>query len=336
MKILISGGLGSGLDFIKDESFHYDRGVILTVDLNTKKIEKIFEYNHNKFNKENYLDKNPAICFKASFLLNENEILLTTSTEIIKFDLSKNTITETISHPLMNDVHHAIFHRDMYYIANTGRDSVLILSHDGKYNDEIFLDDHIIDNQKKIRYRYQDVSDFRKIRTTKPHNIHPNYLSIIEGEIYVTRFFQKDMISISSEKKINIDVGNPHDGLNSEFGIFATTTNGNIFRLKNKRKQVFNISSYKEFDLLYPNTKMGWFRGILPLSYDEVLIATSVLRPTKSLEFLIESKNKLIGKDFQKLSPTRIDLCDLKNSQVLESINLEKHIHAIFSINKFP
>ena len=332
MKLLISGGKGSGLDFKKDEWQRCNIAVLLIVDIETKKIETIFEYNIDS-NNINYYSEKSGILFKSFYRLSNNRLLLCTNTELLEFSISDRKIIKRITHSLMNDVHHAIFYSNKYYIANTGRDSVLILDKHGKMIDEIELIDHLDSvKEKNISDRFGDV-DYRLIPSTKPHLIHPNHIVEINNQVWVTRFMQKDIFNIKTSETISIDVGNPHDGINTEFGILTTTTNGNLHIVKNDSNIIIPIYKCENYTKYYSDLEMGWMRGVCPVSEEFFWLGFSVLRPTKSVEFLIEFKNKILNKNFNKSAPTRIDLYSIYSKKIIESIVLENYIDLVYSID---
>lgn len=335
MKLLISGGIGSGIDFKKDEAFQYHTAVLLLLNTKNENVEYLFEYKISE-NSDHYFSNDAACTFKSFFKINKDKIILCTNTELIIFNVRKKEIIQTISHPLMNDVHHAILYQEKYYVANTGRDSVLILNKKGALLEEVNLSNDLnIDFLKSVSYRFKDINDFRKVPSTKPHLVHPNYISVINNEIYVTRFFQKDLFSIDSNKKIKIEAGNPHDGIISNNGLFCTTTNGKIFRKFQSKNYIYDLEKWGEYKYFYKDRSIGWQRGVLPLEHNKFWVGYSALRPSRSIEYLIDIKHKLRGKKLVKSAPTRVDFYDYSTKELIKSIRLDNYISAIFSIDTF-
>jgi len=335
MKLLISGGIGSGIDFKKEEAFQYHTAVLLLLNTKNEKVEYLLKYKIPK-NSDHYFSNNAACTFKSFSKISNDKIILCTNTELIIFNVTDRKIIEIISHPLMNDVHHAILHHDKYYVANTGRDSVLVLSKKGELVEEFDLSNYLnVEPLKSIKYRFKEVKDFRKIPSTKPHLVHPNYISVINGEINVTRFFQKDLFSIISGRKIKIEAGNPHDGIITNDGLFCTMTNGKIFRKYQSKDYIYDLVKWGEYKSFYKNRSIGWQRGILPINKNRLWVGYSALRPSRSIEYLIDIKHKFTGENFVKSAPTRVDLYDYSVKKLINSIRLDNYISAIFSIDTF-
>ena len=70
--------------------------------------------------------------------------------------------------------------------------------------------------------------DYRKVRTTS-HTTNPNHVFCIRDEIWVTRFEQRDAISLSDPgRRIDIGLERVHDGVVHGDYIYFTTVDGKI------------------------------------------------------------------------------------------------------------
>ena len=77
--------------------------------------------------------------------------------------------------------------------------------------------------------RFNRSTDYRKVESTKPHKSHPNFVFELDGDIWVTRFHQRDAIALnSSGKSIAIGVEKPHDGLVRGDRIYFSVVDGKI------------------------------------------------------------------------------------------------------------
>jgi hypothetical protein len=222
--------------------------------------------------------------------------------------------------------------RDTLLVAVTGLDMVAELSRQG----EVL---HMWDVLgEPLWSRFSRETDYRKVPTTKPHKAHPNYVFEAGGQVWATRFNQKDAVSLTGpSSRIAIEVGGPHDGHVYEDGIYFTTVNGNL---------VIGGGGESRATDLYPilgvkrGQPQGWCRGVKKLSSGQVCIGFSRLRPTVLKDSLRWVKDRMAqaasaNPEFSRAMPTRICCIDLKRGTALWEMNLERHgINAIFSIHE--
>src|SRR5205807_3541516 len=124
-----------------------------------------------------------------------------------------------VSLPCFNDLHHVRPSGDGNLIAvNTGLDMVVKFTPQGRVLQEWW----VLDEPRWSRF--SRTLDYRKVESTKPHQSHPNFAFVLEGDLWVTRFRQRDAICLTKPGgRIDIGVESPHDGLLSGNRIWFTT-----------------------------------------------------------------------------------------------------------------
>lgn len=267
----------------------------------------------------------PAILFKSAFLL-DNKLFTCTSTEILVYELPGFHLLHYISLPCFNDLHHVYPTRDgTLLVAVTGLDMVAEVSTDGK----LIREWNVLGEDPW--QRFSPNVDYRTVATTKPHRAHPNHVFQLDDEIWVTRFEQRDAVSLTrAGRRIDIAIQRPHDGYVFGDSIYFTTVDGHILLANRKTLQV-----EKTFDLTEMGGPagqiLGWCRGLLPIDQRLVWVGFTRVRPTKFRENLAWAKN---GSSYPRLQrPTRLSLYDLERGTCLDEIALEPHgIGVVFSL----
>src|SRR5205807_8484581 len=107
-----------------------------------------------------------------------------------------------------------------------------------------------------------------------------------EDEIWVTRFEQRDAISLTQPgRRIDIAIQRPHDGYLLGDSIYFTTVDGHIVQANRRTLKVEN--SYDLTKMSRPADQMlGWCRGLLPVDKRFLWVGFSRVRPTKFRENL--------------------------------------------------
>ena len=166
----------------------------------------------------------PSFVFKHGSRSGD-KIVLCSQTEILVLDESENNaVSNYISLPCFNDVHHVLaVADDRYLVANTGLDMVVEVFADGRRGREwsALAGDPWA--------RFSPATDYRKVATTKPHLSHPNYVFLLGDDIWTTRFEQRDALCLTREADpIRITIGGPHDGILHGDAIYFTTVDGHV------------------------------------------------------------------------------------------------------------
>lgn len=292
-----------------------DTAVLARVDVEAGQVVPLLEYQSPVENRHPDL----RVAFKAGHFHGEH-LYLPTSTEILVLKRGDWTIERVISLPCFNDLHHVFVDENGMIVCNTGLDNVVWLTPDG----ELVRQRVLLDSDLPARYPRE--TDFRKVFSTKPHNVHPNYLFRGPGgELFVTCFFQQRAINIDDpEDAYAIDVGNPHDGLLYNGKVFFTTTNGHVVAFDAlSRARLWDWDLKK---LWRERHVLGWCRGIC-IADGRLFVGFSKIRRTKSQEFIQWLK---WGMASSLLS--RIVEVDLQTGQPVRQVTLPDDSAPIFHV----
>jgi hypothetical protein len=301
----------------------YDSALILEVNPETGVVVNRLEY---KSPEAARADLNSSIVFKSGTLVG-NTLYACTSTEVLIFELPGFHRSGYVSLPCFNDVHHVTPSSDGNIIAvSTGLDMVFKFTPDG----EILAEWCVTDEPPWSRFSKS--IDYRKVESTKPHQSHPNFAFELEGELWVTRFRQRDAICLTKPGgRIEIAVESPHDGLLLGNRIYFTTVDGRVVIVNAHTRTVEHMIDLKENG--DRNALLGWCRGILPLDDRKAWIGFTRVRKTKIVENVLWVRN--VFRDHMITKPTHIALYDLVENRCLQEIDLEPYgMNIVFSI--FP
>ena len=302
-----------------DEWHRFEKAALVAVDTESGKLSTVIEFVSRP---EACPDEDPSILFKAASVVG-TEVCLCTSTEILLYDTPGFRQTGYISIPGFNDLHHAWPQPDSnLLVANTGLDLVLEVTRQGEVRNEW----SVIDEQPWARF--DRAIDYRKVATTKPHSSHPNYVFGIDGEIWVTRFYQKDAVSLHHPER-RIEFGRtPHDGQAHGGKLYFTSIDGYAFvvdQLTLAIEETINLNALDESDV-----PLGWCRGVLPVGEGKCWVGFTKIRPTTLKENLTWLSKKLTN---ETLRTSRVVLYDFARRAKLREINLEPAgLNAVFSM----
>jgi len=272
-------------------------------------------------------DPRSNIVFKAGSR-HVDRLVVCTQTEIVAYALPGFDLIESLSHPWLNDLHHVIVNgAGNYLVANTGLDQVLELDARGAVVREwsVLPDEDPWD-------RFDRDIDYRKVITTKPHHAHPNYVLEHEGELWVSRFEQKDFFCLSDpRRRIHVGLELVHDGNVLGDRVYTTTVNGHmaVGDLREGRLlETFDLNAMTRSD-----KALGWCRGLHILEPDRVLVGFSRIRPSKIRQNLRWVKYKMGMCEDGGYAPTRVACYHLGEGRLEWEIDLEPHdLNAVFSI----
>ena len=267
----------------------------------------------------------PAVLFKSASLVGDR-LYTCTSTEVLIYRLPDFRLLQYISLPCFNDLHHVCPTQEgTLLVAVTGLDMVVELSLEGKLIREWST------NEEDPWQRFSREIDYRTVATTKPHRAHPNHIFQLENEIWVTRFEQRDAISLSRPgRRIDIGIQRPHDGYLFGDSIYFTTVDGHVAVANQKSLHVEAIHDLTKMHGSQQQV-LGWCRGILPVDERLVLVGFTRVRPTKFRENLSWIKKSASNSHVDR--PTHLGLYDLARKVCLDEIELEAHgIGIVFSL----
>jgi len=317
MELIVFGGRNHANPQNRPESEWFERAIMLK--LRAGRVVGRIEYAGPD---DAQINVNP--CFRAATIVGERAIACT-GTEVLDLDLAKLSIVDKHTHRLFNDVHHVVPIDGHVFVASTGTDSVIEL--DSKFE---LVRRYPIANDEIIA-RYGAESDFRKIRNTKPHLAHPNFVQSWSGQNWVTNFQYGRVESLSSPTRHKLSEHRIHDGLPAFGKIWFTAVNGTVIQLDPDSAAITSteLAPMTETDRL-----LGWCRGIAPISPTRVVCGFSKLRETRARENLKWIGNKLLGQNFAISLPTRIAEYDLASRTERWRIDLDAlGIDAVFSIH---
>lgn len=303
----------------------YEAALILELDTDSGDVRTCVEY---KSPPDARANGNSSIVFKSGTLVGD-KLYACTSTEVLIFRVPAFQRIGYVSLPCFNDLHHVVPTSDgALLVANTGLDMVVKFSPEGKRLAEW----NVLGEAPWSRF--SETSDYRKVESTKPHKSHPNFIFELNQEIWVTRFRQRDAISLSgSGKRIDIAVQSPHDGLVRGEKIYFTTVDGNVVIADARSLRIDNIIDLKQID--GGKALLGWCRGLLPMDDNRVWVGFSRLRKTMLRENVLWVKS--VFREGMAEKATHIALYDIAEKRCLQEFDLEKHgMNLVFSIFGAP
>jgi hypothetical protein len=269
----------------------------------------------------------PSIVFKAGSLAGDR-FYACTQTEVLTYRLPGFEREGYLSLPSFNDLHHVLPRREgTLLVVSTGLDLVLEVDGGG----EVRREWDALGGDTWARF--DRTVDYRRVPSTKPHASHPNFAFEARGEIWVTRFEQRDAVCLTRPgRRIDIGVERPHDGVVVGDRAYFTTVDGHV--------AVADLASERLVRLIDLNSiagarlALGWCRGLWPLAEAEVVVGFSRLRPTQFRENVRWVKHRLGLRATPGSLPTRLVAFDLAGQRLLWELNLEDlGLNAVFSIH---
>jgi hypothetical protein len=232
-----------------------------------------------------------------------------------------------ITHPCFNDLHHCLPWHGGLAVANTGLETVDLVSLEG----ELLERWDLLAGEPDAR-RIDEGTDYRRILDTKPHRRHVNHLFDVEGELWATQLRSGDAVCLGDPvRRLEMGVGMPHDGRWVGEHLVFTTTNGRVVFADPARCAVD-----RSVDLarLTPGLQqLGWCRGVCadPRHADHFFVAFSTLRRSRWKEFGYWIKRG------QALPPGRVALYDLQRGEMRGSWELgPRPGYVLFQLDPLP
>ena len=270
-------------------------------------------------------DEGASVVFKSGSRV-DSKLYLCTQTEVLVLDETTLAVEQNISLPCFNDLHHVTpTDRNTLLVVSTGLDLVVELTMDGDIVREWSTTD------SSTWDRFDREVDYRKVLTTKPHHSHPNHVFEHGGEIWVTRFEQRDLYCLTNpDRRILIDTERPHDGYLVGDDAWVTTVDGHLLRLN-----LQDDSVGEELDVIEiadSDQAVGWMRGCSIVG-STAYIGFSTLRVTKIRENIRWVKKRFGQIDADSLVPTHVAAFDLEARQPLWRHNFsDPSLDVIFSV----
>jgi hypothetical protein len=311
----------------QDEWYLYDCALILEIDTDSGEVRTRVQYQSPP---EARAGEKAAAHFHSGALMGDT-LYTCTTTEILIYRVPEFTRIGYISLPCFNDVHHVTPSSDgNLLVVSTGLDMVVKVAPSGQILEEwsVLSEDPWM--------RFSRGVDYRKVETTKPHKSHPNFVFELDGEVWATRFHQRDAISLNgSGKRIAIDGEFPHDGLVCGDRIFFTAVDGKIVVANRNTLQIEQSVDLRQIQDRDQQVLPAWCRGLLPLDRRKIWVGFTRIRKTLFRENVRWVKN-ILGEG-TVVKPTHIALFDLVSRQCLQEIDLEPYfMNTVFGIFPAP
>ncbi len=322
--LYVAGGQQRSLRSLRDGTdgwYEYQKGLILEVDTtsanSTVKVEYVSPIDACPV-------EDPAILFKSGTLVGD-KLYVCTQTEVLVYRVPSFERIAYISLPFFNDVHHVRpTPHGTLLIANTGLDMVVETTWGG----EVVNIWNVLGEDPWGRFSKE--TDYRRIKTTKPHLAHPNHVFHIDDEPWATRFEQRDAVSlVDPSRSISIGLERVHDGVVSGGYVYFTTVDGRVAIADTtslRVVEVIDLTRAHPADML-----LGWARGLL-VEGDRIWVGFSRIRPTK-----IRENVGWVLRGLKRDFGTHIGSYDLKSGQSLAQIPVESSgLSAVFGIYRAP
>jgi hypothetical protein len=301
----------------------YEAGLILQLDTESGAVRTCVEY---KTPPDARAGEYSSTVFKSGTLV-DNLLYTCTSTEVLVFELPDFKKVGYVSLPCFNDVHHVAPASDGAWLAAvTGLDMVVKFTSQG----EFLAGWNVL--PEPLWSRFSPATDYRKVASTKPHKSHPNFVFELDGEVWATRFRQRDAICLNdSRKRIDIAVQNPHDGLVCGERIYFTSVDGRVVIANRRNLQVEKVIDLKQIN--GQHSLLGWCRGLLPLNERKMWVGFTRIRKTRFRENVLWVRS--VFREGMREKPTHIALYDLVEMRCIQEFDLEPYgLNIVFSI--FP
>lgn len=297
--------------------YEYEKAILVELDTATGEAHKVVEHVSPP---GATADEQPAILFKSGTL--EGDLLYTcTQTELMVYRVPSFERLAYVSLPAFNDVHHVRpTPAGNLLVANTGLDMVMEVSWSG---DVVQLWNVLGEDPWA---RFSPDTDYRRVKTTKPHHAHPNHVFYIGDEPWATRFEQRDAVSlVDPSRRINIGLERLHDGLVYDGRVYFTTVNGQVAVADTTTLQVIEVI---DLTRAHPQDMLlGWARGLM-IEGDQMWVGFSRIRPTKFREnvgWVLHGLKRDFG--------THVGCYDLRSGQSVGQFLVEPYgLSAVFGI----
>jgi hypothetical protein len=247
-------------------------------------------------------------------------------TEIVRFDEWPPTRPAgRLSLPGFNDLHHCRPWAGGIAVANTGLETVDLLSLEGSLEERWDL----VAGREGARTIDEDL-DYRRIADTKPHLVHVNHLFEHGGELWCTQLGARRAVPVARpEAGVEIEAGMPHDGRLVGDTLAFTTVNGYVVGF-----DPASMNGQRAVDLSAITPELGvlgWCRGICgdPRSPGSAFVGFTTPRRTAWREYAFSVKYG------HRPAPSRICLYDLAEGRLERTYSLQDDL-VIFQLDILP
>jgi hypothetical protein len=304
-----------------DDWYEYQKAVVLDLDVSTRTAVTRVEYVTPA---EACPPEGATILFKSGSIV-ADRLYVCTQTEVLIYHIPSFERVAYISLPMFNDLHHVLpTPQGTLLVANTGLDMVLELAVDGT----VLRQWNVLGEDPWSRFSPD--TDYRRVRTTKPHHSHPNHVFLVGEDVWATRFEQKDAVCLTAPgRRIDIGLERVHDGFMHEGRVYFTTVDGHIVIADPAAQAVVDVVDLNRMSS--PDVQLGWCRS-LALDGDLIWVGFSRIRPTKFRENV-----GWVLRGFKRDFGTHVACYDLRRRECVIEIGVEPFgMSAIFGIFRAP
>jgi len=204
--------------------------------------------------------------------IHEGTLFICGYNAVYTVDLNSFNIQPWLVRDNFNDLHNLAFSKDsngevLVWIANTGHDSVECYNFDGMKLSTTKLKPQPGAFRNETSDSYFDSPENTPIYCKKLcDEVHPNAISPCSSKILVSRFSDKSFTSLNGKTVCSLP-SPPHDLSTWNNELWTTTTNGQVWRLRD------TMDRYEPeliIDTFNSTGRSGWCRGLAV--HDEVLV----------------------------------------------------------------
>jgi len=323
-RLYILGGKQRNPELRETEEWRwYESAIIAEVDTTDGDIQTRVEY---RTPAAACAGDDASINFHAGILV-ANELYTCTRTEVLCYSVPDFSLIRYLSLPCFNDLHHVTRASDgNLLIANTGLEMVLKITAHGR----VLAQWSALGGDPWARF--SPAIDYRRVASTKPHASHPNFVFELDGEIWATRFHQRDAVCLNRpHRRIDLAGEFPHDGLIVGPRIYFTAVDGKIVIVDRESLRLQGVVDLRAIQDRDGVKLPAWCRGILPVDDRRIWVGFTRIRKTKFQENVRWLKQTFREGTIAK--PTHIALFDVQENKCLQEIDLERHgINAVYGI----
>ena len=321
----VMGGRARKNAALLKEWHQFESALVAKLNLESGQTEEVLTYNSPP---EVCADGKPSVLFKTS-TVQDGKIYACTETEVVVFSFPGYEFLQRISLPSFNDVHH---------VTPTDRGTLLVVSTGLNMVQEVDMEGGLVDEWDVLFQEpytgFERGKDYRKVPSTKPHPSHPNFSFQFDGDVWATRFKQRDAVCLTSDRfaiQTASEVG-IHDGIQHEGDIWFTSVDGMVIQSSLKDGSVIEVMDLR--DLHDGNFSLGWCRGLTFLDDSRALVGFTRLRPTKFRDNVRWIQYRMGMREHAGIHPSRLGLYDLKKRKHIRDYDLEDvGMSAVFSIH---
>lgn len=310
--LLVSGGCERPNGYDLGEGKYYERARLLKLNLESGEFTTILEKSEGG---AHYPAEHPNLQY-TSCCVADGILWLPTDTEIYKLSYPQLEVLDIISYPFFHNIHAVNVLDGKVYVSSTGLDLVAVLDLEGKVL-EMFNTEG-----KDLWHRFSMERDYRLEHSTRPHDCHPNFTFMLDGQPWVTRCRQQDAVCLGNTAE-KIEITDPkkrisvHDGVIYKNRLYFTSVDGYIIVVDPDSKQITEEINVLE---LLDNEKLGWARGLTIGQSDIAYLAFSRLRRTRMKEKLAWLAKGQISK--MGGMPACVLAFDLKNRKIIRKFDI--------------